>query len=150
MSQIKNDIDRGTVPLAVANQNAGREAILKGTPVAPIAKAAPEQPAAVAPRPVLRRPYDVTLTYTPSAGVKAPGFSVSFKARAVDVSQDQFISIDHGPDMNIAFTELSEDLTLKIGSTIYPVSWIGSTFRFPDNDVFGIQLLRRDKIATSQ
>jgi hypothetical protein len=145
------NLNRGTPPLAFAQQEARRRGELDAVQpnsqpmeTDPISPASPPSPR------MSGRLFPVTLTYNPPPGTHTPGgdplpsISIKFKARSVDI-KEHFISLNHSPDIDIEFTAFAEDLICKIGEKAYPVSWVGSTFSFPDNDVYGIQLLRRQE-----
>ena len=93
----------------------------------------------VPPAPV--RTYDVVLAYRPAS--PALGFEISFKARDVDTSDPNFISVEHGPEFHITTNGTSDEFVLKIGGTEHLVSWLGTSFRFPNRGLYGITVLRR-------
>jgi hypothetical protein len=95
------------------------------------------------PTPEPPRLYKIVLAYkavTPSD----LGFKISFKARSVDLSDPHFITIDHGPDISLSLDRPAEPLSLTINHDTFDVSWIGTSFRFPERDIFGITLMRRN------
>lgn len=90
------------------------------------------------------RQFDITLTFNPPSGHPGPGFTLKFKSDLVDTSDPNFIAVDVGPHLSFSLTDICEDLTLQIGSTAYPVSWMGNILRFPARDIYAISFIRRE------
>lgn len=84
----------------------------------------------------------ITLTYAP--GVEnQPGFTFTFSARDIDLTDPHFIHVDHGPDISFRLDCPVENLNLNVLGRDHKVDWIGTAFRFPARDIYGITFLRR-------
>jgi hypothetical protein len=141
-------ISQGPPSAEFAKQQAEKQALLARDP---LSAPRPTTPAEPAPEPASAKPvhaapartYSIELIYTPSQP-GALGFRFGFTSGEVDLTDPSYITIEHRADLKINIDKPTEDLILKIGGTEYPVSWIGSSFRFPAKGIYGITLLRRD------
>lgn len=112
-------------------------------PEDPMPKVVPELTLPTTPVRQPARSYPAVLTYA-APDDSQPGLILHFKVYEVDLTDPHYITLYHGSDIRISLTRPTDRLTLRIGDTDHPVSWIGASFRFPGGDFYGITFMRRD------